>query len=735
MTAKRLRHGAWILLCLIATAAAAVEPAGYAGSAVCGECHATQFEAWSGSHHALAMAEADRKNVLGDFNDARIDYAGVQTRFFERGGRFHVLTDGPDGKLTEYPLVYTFGVTPLQQYLIAFPGGRYQALGIAWDSRAKADGGQRWFHLYPEERITATDPLHWTGPYQRWNSRCAECHSTGLDKGYDRQAQSWNTRWAEISVGCESCHGPGKAHVDSARAGGRSALPVDPGRAGRWTFAAGARIASRVDASAQGPQLAVCAPCHSRRQNIAAYRPGTAYLDAHVPALLDTSLYFADGQIRDEVFEYGSFLQSRMAQRGVSCTDCHEAHSVRLRAEGNAVCHRCHEPDVFDSVAHHHHEPGSTGAQCANCHMPSRTYMVVDPRRDHGFRVPDPWLSEAADSPDVCTGCHRERDHAWAQKTFAAWGLQAHPDTPQRLLARSRNPTVEGVRAGRQLAGDPGAPPMQRATALAELRVMAESDLQLLAAALREPEPLLRLGAAQALAGLPPEYAHAMAWPLLDDATRAVRLEATRVLAPLPDAQLSAAQRARREQALKEYIEAQDAAADLAGGPMNVAALELARGRLDEAEKSYREALVLEPALVPAWLNLADLYRARGNEAQAGEAIASALAIAPEAATVHHALGLQLVRTGQQAQALEELARAQSLAPDDARYGYVLAVALHSAGRGSEAIDVAREASRRNPVDASLLQLLASLYRDQGKMPEAAAAMRQLGELNTALAK
>ncbi|MFZ1834016.1 MAG: multiheme c-type cytochrome, partial [Pseudomonadales bacterium] len=209
MTAKRLRHGAWILLCLIATAAAAAEPAGYAGSAVCGECHATQFEAWSGSHHALAMAEADRKNVLGDFNDARIDYAGVQTRFFERGGRFHVLTDGPDGKLTEYPLVYTFGVTPLQQYLIAFPGGRYQALGIAWDSRAKADGGQRWFHLYPEERITATDPLHWTGPYQRWNSRCAECHSTGLDKGYDRQAQSWNTRWAEISVGCESCHGPG----------------------------------------------------------------------------------------------------------------------------------------------------------------------------------------------------------------------------------------------------------------------------------------------------------------------------------------------------------------------------------------------------------------------------------------------------------------------------------------------------------------------------------------------
>jgi tetratricopeptide (TPR) repeat protein len=732
---KKARRSWWLWFSLWVSAAGAAVPSGYAGSAVCGECHDAELKAWSGSHHALAMAKADAQNVRGDFNDARFEYAGVQTQFFRRDGSFHVRTDGPDGKPAEYPLAYTFGVTPLQQYLIAFPGGRYQALGIAWDSRPKESSGQRWFHLYPGENITASDPLHWTGPYQRWNSRCAECHSTGLDKGFERRTGSWKTRWAEISVGCEACHGPGQAHVDAARRGAKSALPVDPGRAGSWAFAPGARIAAPLGESAQGAQLAVCAPCHSRRQNIADFRPGGAFLDAHVPALLETSLYYPDGQIREEVFEYGSFLQSRMAQRGVTCTDCHDAHSMRLRAEGNATCHRCHQPAVFDTPEHHRHEPGSDGAQCVNCHMASRTYMVVDPRRDHGFRVPDPWLNEEAQSPDVCTACHKDRDNAWAQAAFANWGIKRSADAPQRLLALSRKPSIDGVRAGRRLASDAGAPPMQRATALAELRVVAQSDLQLLATALREPEPLLRLGAAQALAGVPVEYAREMAWPLLDDDARAVRLEATLLLASVPDAQLSQPQREKRQRAIGEYIDAQHAAADLAGGPMNIAALELARGHLDEAEKSYREALTLEPALVAGWLNLADLHRARGDEGKAGEALARALAIAPEAASVHHALGLHLVRSGQQARALEELALAQTLAPGEARYAYVLGVALHSAGRDAEAIAVTRTASKANPIDASLLQLLASLYRDQGQMTQAATAMRQFEELNASLAK
>ncbi len=413
---------------------------------------------------------------------------GYRPRFFERDGRFHVLTDGPDGKLTEYPLVYTFGVTPLQQYLIAFPGGRYQALGIAWDSRAKADAGQRWFHLYPEERITATDPLHWTGPYQRWNSRCAECHSTGLDKGYDRQAQSWNTRWAEISVGCESCHGPGKAHADSARAGGRSALPVDPGRAGRWTFAAGARIAVtcrsiRAGSATRGVRTVPFATPEHRR--LPSGHGLSRCARAGAAGYLALFRRWPDPRrgVRVRILPAESHGATRRdlhrlprgAQRQAACRGQRDMSSMpragRIRQHGASSPrtgqHGCAVRQLPYALAHLH-----GGGSASRPRIPGARSVVE--RRGGQPRC----LYRLSSG----SGCTHGRN-----RSMAAWGLQAHPDTPQRLLARSRRPTVEGVRAGRRLAGDPGAPPMQRATALAELRVMAESDLQLLAGGAAQP--------------------------------------------------------------------------------------------------------------------------------------------------------------------------------------------------------------------------------------------------------
>jgi hypothetical protein len=185
---------------------------------VCAGCHAKEYKAWKGSHHDLAMQEASEKTVLGNFADAKFNYAGIASTFLKRDGKFFVNTDGPDGKLADYEIKYTFGVTPLQQYLIQFPGGRLQALGIAWDSRSKERGGQRWFHLYPKENIRAGNPLHWTGIDQNWNYQCAECHSTNLKKRYDASKAVYDTTWSEINVSCEACHGPGSAHVEWAAA-------------------------------------------------------------------------------------------------------------------------------------------------------------------------------------------------------------------------------------------------------------------------------------------------------------------------------------------------------------------------------------------------------------------------------------------------------------------------------------------------------------------------------------
>jgi len=204
-------------------------PPTFVGGKVCAGCHQKEYKLWQGSHHDLAMQVANDNTVLGDFSDANFTYFGVTSTFYKRDGKFKVRTDGPEGKLKDYEIKYAFGVYPLQQYLIEFPGGRLQALSIAWDSRPKGEGGQRWFHLYPKEKITHDDTLHWTGPNQNWNYMCAECHSTNLKKNYDLKSDTYSTTWFEINVSCEACHGPGSRHVAWAEhKSDREKLDSDP---------------------------------------------------------------------------------------------------------------------------------------------------------------------------------------------------------------------------------------------------------------------------------------------------------------------------------------------------------------------------------------------------------------------------------------------------------------------------------------------------------------------------
>jgi len=202
----------------LATAPASGAAATYAGSKTCVPCHRAHYDAWLGSNHERAMQLADAKTVQGNFRDASLKHFGVTSRFFTRAGKFLVHTEGAHGTLGNFEVKYTFGVEPLQQYLIAFPGGRLQSLTFAWDTRPAAQGGQRWFSLYPDTRIPPNDPLHWTGPDQNWNYQCAACHSTNLRKNYDAAAKRYATTWSEIDVACEACHGPGSRHVDWGKA-------------------------------------------------------------------------------------------------------------------------------------------------------------------------------------------------------------------------------------------------------------------------------------------------------------------------------------------------------------------------------------------------------------------------------------------------------------------------------------------------------------------------------------
>ncbi len=641
--------------------ARADEPATFVGAQACAGCHVVQFDAWKASHHALAMQKATEATVLGDFADAKLEHFGVTTTFFRDGDNFMVRTDGPDGMPHDYPIAYTFGVYPLQQYLIAFPGGRYQALGIAWDSRTKDQGGQRWFYLYPGQQLKPGDPLHWTGRDQTWNYQCADCHSTDLKKNYDLAANSYATSWTDLDVACEGCHGPGSRHVAWAKAhaaGGRYPSGSDTARmgltnwlkptdAGHWEMNPETGIARRTE-KLVSTELETCAACHSRRKVIANNPvPGGPYLDSYLPALLEPGLYHADGQIDGEVYEYGSFLQSRMHAAGVTCSNCHDPHSAKLRTAGNALCAQCHLPEKFDAAAHHHHQPGSTGAQCVNCHMPTKDYMVVDARRDHSIRVPRPDLSVALGTPNACTQCHTDRSAQWAAETVAGWYPTGRQTTPHygTALHAGRVGAADAEQQLDRLILDRSQPAIARASALPLLMPYASPASEpAIKAAIRDPDPLVRAAAPRALPGTPPpRFVDAMV-PLLGDPVRAVRIEAARALAGTDLLALTPEQQTALVKATAELVAAEMVDADRPEAHLNLGLLDLRRRQLTEAEAEYRTALRLDPNFVPALVNLADLDRAQGRDEEGAELLRKAMAIEPDNADVRYALGLYLVR-------------------------------------------------------------------------------------------
>ena len=592
------------------------------------------------------MAPPSPKTVLGDFENARFAYAGVTSILSTRDGKYLVRTDGANGKLVDLEVKYTFGVYPVQQYLVELPNGlgRLQALSIAWDARPKREGGQRWFHLYPGQRVTHTNALHWTRPSQNWNQQCADCHSTAVRKNYEADDDRFDTQWKEIGVGCEACHGPGSKHV--AWAAGKS-----------QTFRSAQRDSSKglsvrlAHRRGSEREVMVCAQCHSVRRQIAeGYEAGKEYLDYYRPALLSSAEYSLDKTKRGEAYTWGSFVQSRMYAMGVTCSDCHDPHRGALRTpdKPDATCARCHAPSTYDAPAHRGRTQ-SAGASCVECHMPSSTSMVVGTRHDHSFRAP------------------RSRLNATA--------------------------------------------PIVRATALGQMHgQQTPAAMNELARALRDSSAIVRIGALQSAALLPPEYRAAVAGPLLFDSLRAVRLEAAAIFIGDETPQtLTAGGRGALQAAEAEYIASLRYNANRADARTMLATSYAERGELPNAARELEAAIRLDSTFVPAYVKLADVRRAQGREDEVERVLRAGLAALPRSALLHHALGLSLMRQRRAASALEELGRAAALDPQDARFAYVYALALESVARTREARLVVERAMKANPDDADLKSTLARL--------------------------
>lgn len=710
-----------------ATSAVAEATATYVGAAACGECHAKEQAAWRGSDHDLAMQVASEKTVLGDFADAKFGYAGTASTFFRRDGRYYVNTDGPDGKRADFEIKYAFGVRPLQQYLLELPGGRLQAFGIAWDARPKAEGGQRWFHLYPTQNLKAGDPLHWSGVAQNWNYQCAECHSTNLRKNYDASSGTFKTAWSELNVACEACHGPGSRHVAWARKEGDGAaygaskglaLALDERRGVTWAIDPASGNARRSAPRTPVREIELCARCHARAGRITDdYVYGAPLLDSRRPATLEEGLYFDDGQMRDEVYNWGSFVQSAMYAHGVTCSDCHDPHSLKLRAAGNAVCGQCHAAAKYDGPAHTHHKDGSAATACPACHMPATTYMVVDPRHDHSFRIPRPDLSVKLGTPNACNGCHAKQPPRWAAEAIERWtgrpphGFQRYAEALH--LGSLGAPGARGALLA--VIDDQTQPAIARASALERLGpILTPATLPGVTRALNDPDPLVRMAAVDALGDAEPAVRAQYLARMLDDPVRSVRLAAARALAGAPERELPAAARARFDAVLAELVARYRYDADRPEGRLALGNLYAARGDAGGAIAEYRKAIELDPTFVAAYANLADLYRVRGAEADAEAVLREGAARNARAAPLQFALGLNLVRQKRTADGLKALAEAFRLAPDDARFAYVYSVALKDSGRSADALQVLAAANKRHPYDRDVLAGLAYFSAQAG---------------------
>jgi predicted CXXCH cytochrome family protein len=704
----------------------------FAGSEACAGCHEAEAALWRGSQHRHAMQHATAATVLGDFNDASFDYYGVHSRFFKKDEKFFVETDGPDGKLATFEVKYTFGIEPLQQYLIEFQDGRIQALSIAWDSRPKDRGGQRWFHLYPNEEIKHDDVLHWTKLNQNWNFMCAECHSTGVQKNYDAGADHFRTTWTEISIGCEACHGKGARHIEWARSRGSwwpfdkdehplKGLAVFLNERNGATWHPDPRTGNPQRSVAPGltrKEVETCGLCHARRGEFSEdWVPGQPLSDTHAVSLLARGLYYPDGQMLDEVYNYGPFKQSKMFAAGVTCSDCHEPHAAKLRAEGDGVCLQCHASDKYEVASHTHHDRATPNLTCASCHMPLHTYMVIDKRHDHSFRIPRPDISVKLGTPNACNDCHADKSAQWAANAIEQWhgpmrkGFQNYAEA----FEASWTDRADAAALLGAVAASPTGSAIARASALAELHARVSPDnIELARKGLADPDPLVRIGALEMLDGLPGDRIWSLVSPLLSDSSRGVRIRAVAVLAAVPTANQPAIDRVAFDHAAAEFVGAQQFNADRPEARSTLGNFYARRGLSGDAENEYKAALRLSPHFAPAAINLADLYRQLGRDADGESALRSALAQSRQDAGLHHALGLSLIRQKQRDQALDEFRAAAELEPDRSRYAYVYAVALHSAGRSEQSMKVLKDNLARHPEDRETLLALVTFSRDAG---------------------
>jgi len=578
-----------------------------------------------------------------------------------------VNTQGNDGKYHDYKIEYTFGFTPLQQYIVKFPDGKYQCLQTAWDSKKN-----EWFDLQPNLEIKPNEWIHWTGGGMRWNSACADCHSTNLEKKFDSKSDTYNTTFSEIDVGCEACHGPSSSHVNFYKNNTESKNISPP-------------TMNRSKARSSKELVDQCARCHSRRNQITkVYDYSGTFMDHYEPSLLIDPLYELDGQIRDEVYVYGSFVQSKMYNSGVSCKDCHDVHSMKLKQTGNALCLSCHTPN-YDTPSHHFHEANTEATQCVSCHMTGKTYMGNDFRRDHSFRIPRPDQTVTSGTPNACNSCHTEKTPQWASEIIKKnYGDERSEHFSDYLLAGYKG----DKEAFYALASQHKFPEIARATALNDYgkQELSPKEFSEIIKFLEDSSALVRTEAIHAFEKVEPTDYSKFIEPLLLDSIRSVRIAAARYFS---SRNLTSSKLKKAENELFESFEMN---ADFSSGQHLMAEFSQQKGTIDVAIEAYKKAIEMDNYNNASRLNLAFLLYQKGDISSAEKLYLEVVELEPNFSFSYYMLGLLYNETGNTDKTLFYLGKAIEKEPVNLRAYYNYALKLQELNQFKESLTIIERA-------------------------------------------
>lgn len=684
----------------------------------CVACHEKEVKDWQDSHHDKAMAIATSESVKGNFKDAVFEHKGRKTKFYMKGKEYFVSTPNSKGEQQEFKITHTFGIAPLQQYIVEFPGGRQQCLHVAWD-----DVKKQWYHLYGDMDIADNEWLNWTGGSQNWNSMCADCHSTELKKNFDPETDTYHTTFKNINVTCEACHGPSEQHI-------LNYMNPEANLGDGDLFVSLKKDKTPVNKS----EIQKCARCHSRRSQLTEFYDHTGnFMDHYLPEILRDGIYHKDGQILDEVYVYGSFAQSKMYHNNVRCSDCHNPHSNKLKFEGNALCMQCHSktPEkAFDTTAHHFHKMGTEGAKCINCHMAGKHYMGIDFRRDHSFRIPRPDQTVKYGTPNACNDCHKDKTAQWAADAIEKVHGKERKLHFSDMLVPGKDRYKPDFESLKKLALDTTQPAIARATAIWELQTLNRQDVFSIAnKLLTDKEALVRYHAVGVFSMLQTAQRMRILTPLLKDPVRAVRIETANQLADTKAEDYDPEYRDAYTAANQEYQNYLKMHADSAGGQVNISNYHSRQNSPDKAIEALRKAVKIDNHFNMARMNLAFMLSIEEKYDEAENVYKKVLEQEPQYSQAWYSLGLLYTEQKKFEQAVGAFTNAIAREPDNQRIYYNKALTLQTLKLYDEAEKTFMEGLQRKiPVNQNTADLLYGLIMLQLETKQMEKATQTIGQ-------